>query len=169
MLQPLELIAFHAAVHRPPAKIRRLRHPDRLHRLGDRLALTGQNINLPQLGEPRINVAVPDLVLNGYRKRLRTDLLRVWSAALADIERVDRLNLLRRKGEVEDGYILGNAFWAHGFRNGGGAQLDLPAQDNLCGSLSVLEGGRRTEMVQATTSSSFGASSTGAREERSMT
>jgi hypothetical protein len=65
--------------------------------------LTGQNTNVPQLDEPRINVIAPDLILDGYRKRVRTDLLRVWPAARADIERVDRLNLFRRKGEVEDG------------------------------------------------------------------
>ena len=65
--------------------------------------MTGQNTNVPQLDEPRINVIAPDLILDGYRKRVRTDLLRVWPAARADIERVDRLNLFRRKGEVEDG------------------------------------------------------------------
>jgi hypothetical protein len=65
--------------------------------------LTGQNTNVPQLDETRINVIAPDLILDGYRKRVRTDLLRAWPAARADIERVDRLNLFRRKGEVEDG------------------------------------------------------------------
>jgi hypothetical protein len=65
--------------------------------------LTGQNTNVPQLDESRINVIAADLILDGYRKRVRTDLLPVWPAAPADIERVDRLNLFRRKGEVEDG------------------------------------------------------------------
>ena len=59
-------------------------------------------------------------------------------AALAGIECVDCSNLLGCKREVEDVDVLGNSLRADGFRNERSAQLDLPAQDNLCSSLSVV-------------------------------
>src|ERR1700684_4572660 len=45
---------------RPPAEVSRLRHRDRLHRLGDRLALTRQDINLTQLGDDLLRLVALD-------------------------------------------------------------------------------------------------------------
>ncbi len=49
ILQTPHLVALQTAILRPPAEVSRLRHRDRLHRLGDRLALTRQDINLRNL------------------------------------------------------------------------------------------------------------------------
>src|SRR5207244_11427529 len=51
ILQALDLVALQAAELLAPAVIRHLAHPDRTDRLGHALALRGQNINLPQLGD----------------------------------------------------------------------------------------------------------------------
>jgi hypothetical protein len=49
LLEPLELIPVHAATLLAPAVIRRLRHADLTHRIGDRHPLSLQHFDLPKL------------------------------------------------------------------------------------------------------------------------
>src|SRR5712675_3610476 len=59
ILQALDLVALQAAELLAPAVIRHLAHPDRTDRLGHALALRGQNINLPQLGDDLFRLVAP--------------------------------------------------------------------------------------------------------------
>jgi len=56
-------------VARSPAKIRRLGHRDRLHRLADRLALRRQDIHLPQLGDSNL-VLRPTIRTDHFKGRI---------------------------------------------------------------------------------------------------
>src|SRR5690349_1532332 len=66
------------------------------------------------------------------------DALWLRSAALADIERVDRGGLFTRQLEVEDVEILGDALWLDRLRNRGATFLQVPAQHHLSRRLAVL-------------------------------
>ena len=49
LLPPLELAPVHAAILLAPAELRRLRHADLAHRIGDRRPLPLQHFDLPKL------------------------------------------------------------------------------------------------------------------------